>query len=633
MIKKEFSLKTYLEILLYTSIFFLTLIPLALQNNVIFDGETEKSFIDSSGEYVNQEFSVNCFSNTQDELNKLDSVKFSEISISYRDVYVIPEYSNFICLGKMIDFSYSDNSLEIVIGFNQKVYTYYLNVLLIFSFTALFFLKPILQRVNLILLLYLMVYGLIFNHTYLAFYSVGQHPFEILYDPSIFLLPFYFKMDKPKHFDSVLALFFLFFKPSLFMIMVLVLFVSNDFTFKNTFLKRKLFFYMPIFMSILRLLSGFTDKLNVIWLSLLPDPLTGLTRYNDLQISLTALNCGPIEDFKHQLFFNSNSYLSCPVPFYNPLYQFIESSILIQRFVNGFSIIYFVIFVFSYIALSNLYTSEKELITLIFLSPVLSFLFSYGNFDIFTAFFGFLSLYFYKKHWVVSSLIILFISINEIHPVGLILGLIIVSIIDKNYKSLTINVLSFSIYIRAIILDDSVYSIKNSLINSSETGIDFSYIGNIGVAYGLLIDNLNLDNLIDIPPVLISFIILVICFIFAPQNSSLNTSFSSIKNNHYIFIPLIVWYLFTLGLANNSYRIVNFLVLFIILFMDGSKFQKLSIVFLIFFTPNSLIYGDLIFYLEILINRVGIYFVGFICVINFKKYLYEFLKSNSRLTY
>ena len=230
-------------------------------------------------------------------------------------------------------------------------------------------------------------------------------------------------------------------------------------------------------------------------------------------------------------------------------------------------------------------------------------------------------------------MIILFISINEIHPVGLILGLIIVSIIDKNYKSLTINVLSFSIYIRAIILDDSVYSIKNSLINSSETGIDFSYIGNIGVAYGLLIDNLNLDNLIDIPPVLISFIILVICFLFAPQNSSLNTSFSSIKNNHYIFIPLIVWYLFTLGLANNSYRIVNFLVLFIILFIDGSKFQKLSIVFLIFFTPNSLIYGDLIFYLEILINRVGIYFVGFICVINFKKYLYEFLKSNSRLTY
>ena len=146
--------------------------------------------------------------------------------------------------------------------------------------------------------------------------------------------------------------------------MVLVLFVSNDFTFKNTFLKRKLFFYMPIFMSILRLLSGFTDKLNVIWLSLLPDPLTGLTRYNDLQISLTALNCGPIEDFKHQLFFNSN-YLSCPVPFYNPLYQFIESSILIERFVNSFSIIYFVIFVFSYIALSNLYTSEKELITLI----------------------------------------------------------------------------------------------------------------------------------------------------------------------------------------------------------------------------------------------------------------------------
>ena len=54
MIKKEFSLKTYLEILLYASIFFLTLIPLALQNNVIFDGETEKSFIDSSGEYVNQ---------------------------------------------------------------------------------------------------------------------------------------------------------------------------------------------------------------------------------------------------------------------------------------------------------------------------------------------------------------------------------------------------------------------------------------------------------------------------------------------------------------------------------------------------------------------------------------------------
>ena len=126
--KESFNLNKKFIILLLMTVLFL-LIPYGLINNFLFTGE--KVEIDKQTFYYLPE----CSDSFSPEIIN-SSTKLSKTS--YIDVYIIPEYKNIKCLGKIINLyvSNNDKSSNVLIGYNLKALKYLRGTftLLLFSF-------------------------------------------------------------------------------------------------------------------------------------------------------------------------------------------------------------------------------------------------------------------------------------------------------------------------------------------------------------------------------------------------------------------------------------------------------------------------------------------------------------------
>ena len=59
-----------------------------------------------------------------------------------RDIYVVPEFSNLKCVGKVVDYVVNDESLLLYIGTNPKL----TNLVFIFHYLFLFFILQFLDQ-------------------------------------------------------------------------------------------------------------------------------------------------------------------------------------------------------------------------------------------------------------------------------------------------------------------------------------------------------------------------------------------------------------------------------------------------------------------------------------------------------
>ena len=231
-------------------------------------------------------------------------------------------------------------------------------------------------------------------------------------------------------------------------------------------------------------------------------------------------------------------------------------------------------------------------------------------------------MYKFQERWILSSVLIFLIAVNEIHPVGLIFGVLIVSLLRKNYKVLILNSISLFFFIFLLFQDNSEFSVKNQLLNPSQTLNNLDYVGNLGVAYGLSLDIEPILSIFQIQPSLIITLLLIMIASIGVMLFS-NKLTSTVGNDEYLENGLYIWFIFTIIFSNNSHRLVNFLIILILMYINGSNFLKLSVIFSIFLNPNTLIYGQEIANFMSLINRIGIYFI-FIIVLN---NLYIFAKQ------
>ena len=186
----------------------------------------------------------------------------------------------------------------------------------------------------------------------------------------------------------------------------------------------------------------------------------------------------------------------------------------------------------------------------------------------------------------------------------------------------SLNSISLFFFIFLLFQDNSEFSVKNQLLNPSQTLNTLDYVGNLGVAYGVSLDIEPILSIFQIQPSLIITLLLIMIATIGVMLFS-NKLTSTVGTDEYLENGLYVWFIFTIIFSNNSHRLVNFLIILILMYINGSNFLKLSVVFSIFLNPNTLIYGQEIANFISLINRIGIYFI-FIIVLN---NLYIFAKQ------
>lgn len=452
----------------------------------------------------------------------------------------------------------------------------------------------------------------------------GENPIEIKFDLSILLLISMYKNKNNELITLLTLIFFIFAKPSLVGICLLVLLMKLKDRKLSENPYRNIYLALPIIHEVLRFIYSLSPKLNFFWLSLIHDPYSGLSRYPDLWLTLSPLKCR--SENTELTFLFSGSIKSCEnflgiYDTYSPLLSITNLKLNIWSTIITIGLIFTLIYILLYLYLLKKFQNQDIIILVLFLSPAVNFLFYTGNFDVLTMFLASILIINYKKSPLFYSFLLLLISLIEIHSIGIIIGLLIYGIFYNDKKISTINFLNLATF--AYILYSSGYLIKLKDFFFKQNTFDLNtYTANPGAAYGILNDFsylINLGNLNSILFIFVFFSVIALSFIpFLKSNKKL-LQFENINlfENKLSLYCLGSWYLFNIIFTNQSYRIANFLIL-IILLASETKFL-FNIIFLssVLFTPASIIFLDLFFYIQILLNRTGIYTIFYILLLFF----------------
>ena len=221
---------------------------------------------------------------------------------------------------------------------------------------------------------------------------------------------------------SLLFTVFLFINVSIFSIyafLIIILLNQNRFVpYGGVFIFTSITFY------ILRFLASFSDKFNGLWRSLSLRSYASDERFWDLQLNLISMKCilGNVENY--YLKFSSTSYKSCPYSAkYGPLSTKIPyiGDIWIGTLIFSFIGLASLIFIYSLLIKKE---SDKKLFCsiLLLVSPI-NFLVERMNIDLFIFLFLLVAIINYSKYPRLSILLVLFLSLYKIHPLGVLIGL------------------------------------------------------------------------------------------------------------------------------------------------------------------------------------------------------------------
>ena len=559
-------------------------------------------------------------------------IKFSEIkNIEYIDISIFSEYKNLYCLGK--PYQYNFESKTLLIGFSSKIINLFLIVINFIFFIYLYFSKKLSDYAENILLFFITFISIfttyqLFTKTNMGvFTSLGDHPFEVKLDFFIFYLFLIYKKFNNKLLLLQILSVSMFFKPSLLGPGIIILLIRANYIFTLDRKYKTILLGLPIIKFLVLLISVILEKFNIIWLSLIQDPYSGLSRSYDMWLTLTPLKCQLKENY--QVVFKYSDYLmTCPQDFYNPIYKYFSLTLDVWVTIKVLNIIFILLFIAFYLYLLKIFSNNQEIVSLFFLMPPLNFLLYTGNFDILTLFLVFISLKLYKKNYYFSLVILLFASLMEIHPISVLLSLLFISIINFDIKKIFSEVVATSIFFYFILNHQSSVSIQNQFLSKNSFGFGFEYVGNQGAGIGIMLD---LSRIFNLQPFL-NFVISVIIFTFILILSfySKKMKFRSSLNfdtKNYLTkeekVGYIGWYLFSLIFANQAYRLSNFLIFFLVIFITNKKHFKLAILLTCFLIPTTLIYGRLFYFLQIFLNRVGLYYIFVILIIELTNIIFD----------
>jgi len=577
-------------------------------------------------EYVDQ----NCIIDDQD-VSILQRIQSENFEIDYIDNLDWKSKTSLDCFGEILLVQINENNepyfdlnsyeykqrKDFIIQINYNPFVLYLNIVFQFLFTlfVIFFTKTKDYHLHLILFASFFIYVryiFFINKGFGTFGSTGVNPSELKYDFFIIFLLFFLKKQINNRYLVTLLLLFTLIKPSLLVFVLIILFIKYKYKFRFTPLQNFIFLSLPIIREVIRFVSSLSKKYDPIWLSTIQDPISGVQRYPDMWLTLGPLKCQFYENYSTFFYFSDYKF-SCPANFYSPVFRYIKFPFDVWNGVIFTSFLFLVFFIIIYLNLLKNYPQYKYLVSIFFLTPVMNFLFYEGNFDILTFILAFLALKNYKKYFVFKSALILLVSLLEIHTVPILFGLLLASVLKRELKVFSTNLSFLFIFTYFIFNDSGTSSIRSQFFTTSNYDLgSFANVGNQGVGYGVLLDLkqfLIFSNINQYVLILISFIILLSVSLLNIKYKKviLQSDYKKLLSESYLFYGYFFWFIFTLMLSNQSYRLANFLPFLLLVFVYSNNSIKYLVLLSITLTPSTQIYGDIFNSLEIFIQRAGLY--------------------------
>lgn len=364
------------------------------------------------------------------------------------------------------------------------------------------------------------------------------------------------------------------FHVELFGIYTIYMFYKFKFKFEFSTFEGKVFTFAPIISISLKGISLLSSQLDFIWRSLIRKPYSGEARFYDLQWNLLYMKCndGLIEG-ENLLF---GSFMECP-PIYSPFFNFftLTSDLKTNTYITF--VIFYIFSVFGYMKLLKKYNDKSILITLLFLSPPVNFLFYQGNFDI-VPLFVVMIIYTIVRSTYLKLILIFLISIIEIHPITILVGFLVVLIKKKNVGEFIFGLLLLTVFILYLFFDFENNKFSNNFLDA-QLG-QSTYVNDIYASFGLKLDLYPISELLDINIYLLVMLFTILLILLFPHINYEH------KVNVFEFTPLALWFVSIVVLENPIYRLSMSLILFIILFELFEVKVKYFLLFSFFLNPS-----------------------------------------------
>jgi hypothetical protein len=527
-------------------------------------------------------------SNTQIEINKninsnnviescsIKNNNLNNLNVPYiTDTYsleLIPKVSNFYCLGKVMSISFDQNTNKSIVylGANSFIFNA-INLILNLFLIILIFFRLLSDK-------FLMLIYLTFNYFNFYLFNASIPKIKILipyinpennyysqiYFFNVLFLILYVAYSKNRYLQIAWLNILLFFIPDYLGIFILLLLVvDKSFSNQNSFnsYHKILFYITPIAFFVSRIIFSFHNIFDNLWLLTGQKSYSGLSRYYDAIWNFEAMSC-----IYNQNIFDKNPLKSCRELSGGVLddYIYITTEPVVSSLY--FTTLMLLLIVCIYLWILRTRKFNFIYVVLIFISPGVNFLTFQGNLDIFYWIFIYILLTKYPKQYLIISICLLLLSLYKIHALGAILGLLFhfIKIKDLKYTILNAFFLMFSAFFAAKEL------FSGSIIKG---------FGTVEYSYGLYFLSGYIGNLLTINSnlVLVLMIFLLLIFITYTFNKKgfIKSSISEVGIHYDV---LLVWFIITLAIANNSYRLPIFTLLFLYFLKSDDDLLKYSTV-------------------------------------------------------
>lgn len=499
-------------------------------------------------------------------------LKFEVKSISYLSFSTLSFFS-FFYLSRKIDFS---NSVQI----KYLTFTYLFLTLITFIFINFgeknsYFI----QNMNLFIFYFQYIYAA-YSLFFLKKVYISGSEFYVLSSLSIFILLIYTinkNYENNKFIIIQSVLFYALTNNGFLGLLIIYLYLKYKFNFSFSKKEKIIFRTLPLLMFLLRALYATSEIFNNYWLSLIRKPFSGLSRFYDMQLVLSLFECNNLGITGSNIFYGS--YTECQKP-YSPFFEIFSLKYDLKITTLFLYILIAILMTIGYFLLIKINKDKEIFIILFLLSPPVNFLFYQGNLDLLPLVSTVFIFSNFNNRQYLKIFFLFLLSIIEIHPIGLIIGLVIYYLKNKDIKLLGYSFTWLLLFIAYLFFDFNKNKFSNNFLYNFTN--NESYISDIYSSFGLRLDLNYLANFLNI-----NVFFLIVFFIVASQIILINKRFSlnNLHINENVLFPFIAWMALAIVVDNPSYRLSIYFLMFVLIF-NQSNLINFLIIFSIFLNPT-----------------------------------------------
>lgn len=490
--------------------------------------------------------------------------------------------SFFLSILSFVIFYYFSTSIDFSNTIQIKFISLFYLILICFTFFIINFLEKdnyIVQNLNL-LIFFIQYFYFIYKLFYLNNIYYQGSEFYILSSISFFLLIMYtivHNFDKNKFIILQSIIFYAMTNSGILGLLIIFLFIKFRFNFNFSKSEKRIFQIIPLFIMLLRALYASSEYFNIFWLSLMRKPFSGLSRFYDMQLVLSFFECNNSGINGSNIFYGS--YTECQQP-YSPIYELFGLTFEIRTMTFTLYFLIVTLLTYAYFQLIKQYKEKEEFIILFLISPPVNFLFYQGNLDLLPLVFTLIIFKDFNKNRYLNILFIFILSILEIHPIGLIIGLTIYFLKNKKFKLFSFSFSWFIIFVSYLFFDFNKKIFSNDfLFNFTKSE---SFISDIFSSFGLRLDLSFIANFLNINIFILITLFLTLSLLVVWFT---NIKIENLELRNSLLFPFIVWMGMAIVLDNPAYRLSIFFLLFVLIFNQSNLLNYL-IVFSIFLNPT-----------------------------------------------